>query len=271
MIDDPLALVLYVVTVMAGGMYPLGFLFGACSACCDDECPDECSKCAGIYHYDALNDETVCKDTFDLLTLDTLIDSVNKANVATDTNNKVNIAVDFLEDLTCTDIPDPVTLFLRAEFFEPDGVAADACGCSVCAFRQFFIMGGRYGETSETFDNVSCEFNVTFTYDKCSQTSVVLALTLTKQQIEDCLNVQSLGGQETTCADIPDTVDITVTFDLDYECECGACCRDGVCTENESESYCEYPDFFFGGADAGEWQGTGTDCDPNPCPQPEEE
>lgn len=40
MIDDPLTLLSLVVWLMAAGMYPLGFLFGACSPCCqrDDAC-----------------------------------------------------------------------------------------------------------------------------------------------------------------------------------------------------------------------------------------
>ena len=46
MIDDPLALVLYAVTAMAGGMYPLGFLFGTCSACCEQGCRSD--TCEGF-------------------------------------------------------------------------------------------------------------------------------------------------------------------------------------------------------------------------------
>lgn len=38
MIDDPLSLVLWSSWLMAAGMYPIGFLFGACSDCCSQEC-----------------------------------------------------------------------------------------------------------------------------------------------------------------------------------------------------------------------------------------
>lgn len=56
MIEDPLGLVLQAVFVLAAGMYPVGFLFGACATCCGD-CPP-CSRCThyanGCPHYDYL-------------------------------------------------------------------------------------------------------------------------------------------------------------------------------------------------------------------------
>ena len=40
MIDDPLALAVQMIAVLAAGMYPVGFMFGVCSACCcsNDTC-----------------------------------------------------------------------------------------------------------------------------------------------------------------------------------------------------------------------------------------
>lgn len=38
MLEDPLSLVLWSSWLMAAGMYPVGFLFGACSDCCNQEC-----------------------------------------------------------------------------------------------------------------------------------------------------------------------------------------------------------------------------------------
>jgi hypothetical protein len=43
--DDPLFLLMQGIWLFAAGMYPLGFLFGACSACCD-ECQN--STCEGF-------------------------------------------------------------------------------------------------------------------------------------------------------------------------------------------------------------------------------
>jgi len=55
------------------------------------------------------------------------------------------------------------------------------------------------------------------------------------------------------------TVDMEMTFDT-AECDCGACCTDGTCTSNVPETHCESEEGL-----AGDWQGTGTTCDPNPC------
>jgi hypothetical protein len=45
MIDDPLSLLSLGIWLMAAGMWPVGFLFGACSACCDECPPCDESKC----------------------------------------------------------------------------------------------------------------------------------------------------------------------------------------------------------------------------------
>jgi hypothetical protein len=52
MIDDPLALVVQMIAVLAAGMYPVGFLFGACSDCCCP--PEECTKCTHPCSVDTL-------------------------------------------------------------------------------------------------------------------------------------------------------------------------------------------------------------------------
>jgi hypothetical protein len=53
MIDDPLSLLSLSIWLMAAGMWPVGFLFGACSACCDGD--EECSNltCDGFDLEDA--------------------------------------------------------------------------------------------------------------------------------------------------------------------------------------------------------------------------
>jgi hypothetical protein len=52
MMDDPLLLLMQGIWLLAAGMYPLGFLFGSCSACCDP-CPwfinfDRCMRVAVV-------------------------------------------------------------------------------------------------------------------------------------------------------------------------------------------------------------------------------
>jgi hypothetical protein len=258
--DDPLFLLMQGIWLLAAGMYPLGFLFGTCSACCG--CPDECNKCSGAYYYDASVSDSICQDTFDSLTIESAIDSVNKLNVVPNGNVIVNLVANVLSDLTCIrfGVSATRTLSLRALFFENAGVSPNSCGCFVCNYSQQLrlIVSGL-----EDPSNVACEFVVGFEYDKCSQTSITATLTLTKEQMEACL--LNLG---TVCDDLPGTVEISVTFDLDFECECGACCRDGNCTSNEPEDYCVNNDYFYADLGNGTWQGVGTDCDPNECPQP---
>jgi hypothetical protein len=43
MIDDPLGLIVQGIFLLAAGMYPVGFLFGACSECCDQCRNDSCA------------------------------------------------------------------------------------------------------------------------------------------------------------------------------------------------------------------------------------
>jgi hypothetical protein len=38
MLDEPLGLIMQGILLLAAGMYPVGFLFGACSECCNQEC-----------------------------------------------------------------------------------------------------------------------------------------------------------------------------------------------------------------------------------------
>lgn len=49
MIDDPLALVVAGIWLMAAGMYPVGFLFGACSDCCAPAGDPNACCCGGNY------------------------------------------------------------------------------------------------------------------------------------------------------------------------------------------------------------------------------
>jgi hypothetical protein len=152
------------------------------------------------------------------------------------------------------------TIQLRLRFLEAEPVG-DSCGCLTCGYQQGLQIE-LVGQGTPTTG--LCRVLPTFNYDKCSQQSVAVTVTLTKQQIENCIaNAAFSGGW--VCAGLPGTLDITLTYDLDYECECGACCRGETCSENESELYCELDDYPRFPAGGGTWQGVGTDCDPNPC------
>jgi len=54
MLDDPLSLLSLGVWLMAAGMWPVGFLFGACSACCD-EGPCVCGLRFADFDFDTAN------------------------------------------------------------------------------------------------------------------------------------------------------------------------------------------------------------------------
>lgn len=52
MLDDPLGLIVQGIAVLAAGMYPVGFLFGACSDCC--QCQQPCNYCTQPCNTDTL-------------------------------------------------------------------------------------------------------------------------------------------------------------------------------------------------------------------------
>jgi hypothetical protein len=256
--DDPVSIVLYLVTALAGGMYPLGFIFGGCSACCQGCQP--CSNCASPYQsIDA--DGFPCQDTLDLIIAESQIDTKTKANVTPSSEATVNLTFNILAGLSCESLSVPGlfitgTIQIRLLYLEAEPIG-DSCGCLTCGYQQGLQIE-LVGQSPPTTGR--CRVFPTFGYDKCSQQSVAVTVTLTKQQIKTCLERVAW-----LCAGLPDTLDITLTYELDYECECGACCRGETCSENESKLYCELrqrPHFPAGG---GTWHGVGTDCDPNPC------
>ena len=242
--------------LLAAGMYPLGFMFGVCSKCCD-QCPDECSKCAGVYHVTTPGGDR-CRDTFDALTLSTAVDVATRNNVRPDSNRRVNIAADIIQSLKCFDIDGNAvskTITANGNYFEVDIVGLDKCECPTCFYAQGIYIGVGLSRPSSTL----CYFDAFFQYDKCAQSTALVSVTITREQMEACLESFPL----LQCEGVPEEISVELQFDLDFECECGACCRGSVCTENESKIHCEVNDFPSPGG--GTWQGVGTSCDPNPC------
>jgi hypothetical protein len=277
MMDDPLFLIMQGIWLLAAGMYPLGFLFGACSACCD-ECPDECSKCRGFYFADA--NQGPCFETFDSLSIDTPIDSESVSNVTTN-GSTVNVSVDLFSGTCdidvpffCVDLPNPpvidVTFQIVRSFIEYDSIRNE-CECNQCTYspRIIWRASGRYDPgrggggdpcAVELLDRPDCEeqfLNVVF--DKCESGSATATVVIAKEQFINCL-------PDNLICDFPDEgIEVSVTLALDFNCECGACCRNSECTNNEPENYCENNEEWYGDLGNGTWQGVGTDCDPNPC------
>lgn len=239
MIDDPLAMIMYAVTVMAGGMYPIGFLFGPCSACCD-ECPPECSNCT---HY--VNNPGTC-DIFrgDGRTLTVTADGQGEQTLTDPSQEPCTNDIGLI-NLAGQPIPSGLapfgTPFICVSVIE--GFATvDACGCNVC--QASISLQARF----EYDPDGSVVFGVTavIDFDSCDTTTGTASVT--GQWIE-------LDNE--TDADVSEllswvnalSVSVTVTIPA---CDCGACCDDG-CEEDVAEGGCAT------------WQGVGTDCDPDPC------
>lgn len=240
----PMALPLWAVLLFSISMYPLGFLFGTCSDCC---CPP-CDYCLHRYKGGVLETESFgCSAPFDSVTIVTGFgDSQTVFNVIPDTEINIDVQVGVDENET------PIFLRIR-QFVLIFPYEVDECGCFVCAYRIDSYQGDSFsidiGSTgSAKRPNANKQF---LTLRSCSQTSDLLTDDVTDQ----------VAALFDTGATINAFISITINV---AECECGACCLDGYCTENVTEFACEDP-YGYLGTPKGEWQGVGTDCDPNPC------
>jgi hypothetical protein len=290
--DDPLFLLMQGIWLLAAGMYPLGFLFGACSACC---CPDECSKCTHYHHLPVdppgfIPLETSrCREKFDLVTMTAECDTCSGSRTLADVYpDEDQLRATPSGDVFLTDVIqcDGFTTRLTANdirFFYALPVFND-CGCRACRF----LMRIRLRLTNELsgFDFSTTVFEIQGLFDRCQQTEADITsfddLNPETAAWTDGFPKELINGFLQSIADNPawdcdvaehlfaDNVFFKMKLELDMPCECGACCQNGECRENIAESYCEdiFDAFNEPDAGGGTWQGVGTDCDPNPCPQP---
>jgi hypothetical protein len=281
MIDDPLALAVQMIAVLAAGMYPVGFLFGTCSDCC---CP-ACSRCT---HY---ANETGCRSI---------------ASFSATIGEYGAVTSGFINDYNAGDCLDSVEPELEMSSFTLPcdenltfGVLAklafdvpfleDSCGC----YRLFFNGGIRFQFTGDqdffVHFNRTAEFVGPLLCDGGIKT-----LTIGPATFVD-------GTGDTPCyQEFVDFVnDLSITAEIEVAtCECGACCEEGgqgvICSDNVAEGACPgdwqgvdtlCEDVTCGGTCcdaatgnctytleeqcAGTWT-AGGECDPNPCPQPPE-
>jgi hypothetical protein len=271
MIDDPFALLMYGIAAMAGGMYPLGLLFGACSACCD-ECPEECDKCSQYYVLDG--NGLRCSDPPDSVVV---ASEYASKTYALQGDSLIANGVQHVQLTEEFDCPSNIRVYLAFGFSAfATGAALDQCGCGQCLYELEYQLG--IGERGTFGGQPYDEFLETTrispprlvpTYDKCLQTTKEIEVTVTSAEV---LEVYSgLGDFESACPGVEtffsDIEDFTITIGIHYDdpCECGACCRESTCTENETEGYCEQNTGVWNDLGNGSWQGVGTDCDPNPC------
>jgi hypothetical protein len=257
--DDPLFLLMQGIWLLAAGMYPLGFLFGACSACCD-ECPEECNKCVHSRKGGDAEPAFGCFAKMNSVTITTAY--------GTFTCNNYYPSVLF-SDSNCGAVPlqvgvdennDPVLMTFTT--LGPLSIS-DSCGCAdiFCIYRVggevngspvdigSFVSG--VGPSATLVKNPNANIPYLLLGDCADPGDVLLTDDVTDRIVELVGNGGSIDGN------------VSVEIEVD-PCECGACCLDGDCTENISEFECEDP-FDFLGTPKGVWQGVGTDCDPNPC------
>ena len=278
---DPVSLPMWAVLLLSFAMYPLGFLFGACSDCCD-ECPEECSKCARAYSGTA--GDGPCSD------IDTGNTSIQitggTSQSGTVTNRRTSTQLESYVDLPFSCKKNDQTGVLTYTFtlraylignwrYEQDSVN-DNCGCRSCCSNLFRAYVRLFGKTGLPFNygNFASEpvfFNPTITLCECSEDSGTVVIQLNAITDFASFSELFLDDCQDKFNDWLSGIQFTFTFSGVPTCECGACCEaDGSC-EVTPEFYCDATNrrvwYDFGGPEV-EWQGVGTTCDPNPCPQP---
>jgi hypothetical protein len=252
--DDPLFLLMQGIWLFAAGMYPLGmgFLFGVCSACCD-ECPPECSKCTHWHHTGG-----ECYD-IPFLTPSPFTWSYTIEGIGTVTVPNVTLEPSTGQGVNSLDIPlenlpqpdEPFSwgnaYMMAADFERPP--ETDECGCSKCGYGiELRVRLQIEGEEERQYGKYFFG-----TLDECSQNVVEMT------------SSQQWGSQNAYGGDFGDAVlefldglEITMSLSEFEPCDCGACC-DGECEDDVAEGGCE------------NWAGVGTACDDDPPPCGEEE
>jgi len=249
MIDDPLALVIYGITALAAGMYPVGFLFGACSSCCD-ECPEECTKCTHAYNG--------CQPVHTLLRYeiegyDTTIDIVDPGGELSGGCGTPG-AWTLTEEQYLEVEPESISGCILPSELTPAGPGnVDECDCPLCCNEVLW-------QCVFTFENdgfVRFLTTVILCFDGCDQTQAV-------GTIGEWILDDEQGPSENILAWL-NSLAITVTLAIE-PCDCGACCEteDGIatCDDDVAEGFCVDNS---SGTIQRQWQGVGVGCDPDPC------
>jgi hypothetical protein len=238
MLDDPLSLLSLGIWLMAAGMWPvgMGFLFGACSACCD-----ECGQCQCSHHLVA---EALGFGNAGRFTLQNPVLSVTTPS---------GTIADFPADETLYGSDSGISIAggnvvytqweLRfAEAFILS--VTDACGCHISAQETFIFRVDFFDENFE--GDATATINATYVMGlDCDDDGGAL-------QWDE--SAQSTSGQD--FADFVDSLSLSGSYAFD-PCECGACCDEG-CRDDIPEGACE------------NWAGVGTACDDDPDPCAEE-
>lgn len=255
---DPMSLPLWAVLAFSAAMYPLGFMLGApCSACCDG-CPAECDYCAGPYMA-----EFSCDNGYISLSANGQTVSASFLPGTTDQTESITLAT-----YDCDDFQ--YSIQTRIDYL---GTIAeqDDCGCKKC--RPAFTISAGLNTDQQCRWYFEDQNLVIYgeLFDNCTTDQVTKTYTVTAQaQYEAFAGCLLCGEPEAQpCCDtlsVDDFSDVVITVTAGEfavtECECGACCLPDNSCKQATQYYCE----LYGGLN-GTWQGVGTDCDPDPCPQ----
>jgi hypothetical protein len=252
--DDPIAIVLHAVFLLAAGMYPMGMMLGSsCSPCC--ECSEPCSKCN--HAYNGTPGEGRCNVEFRYSysvngdeVSGTKPPGMEDVDDAPDAGNG--------EEFNCNGYK--FGLVLRLSAITP-GLSNDACGCETCCS---FAL---------TFAGLGGFSNPIFGFDFCDCDQTVFEMDIDWPDLG--FAYQALGGVRDFCPEVfqqflsrAETSTVSVRLEID-PCECGACCTEGECESPTTDFYCDTNNkitlFNLSDDRDSEWQGVGTDCDPNSC------
>jgi hypothetical protein len=292
MMDDPLALAVQMIAVLAAGMYPVGFLFGVCSDCCG--CPP-CSRCT---HFANNGNECPTSGVDWTVTLGEYAPQTLALNLGDYENTGIVIPLEDIPELP--ELPNTSgewTYAMLSAIISDVPRLSDSCGCESCLYgvgfraelgfdNDGFLLYGRSLTADESLDGCSDDGSA-ITFSPNAGWAFVeggpsgYELETNAQDVLDWLN--GLG--------------LTVSMQID-PCECGACCEEvgtGItCSDNVAEGACPgdwqgvdtlCEDVTCGGTCcdaatgnctytleeqcAGTWT-AGGECEPNPCPQPPE-
>ena len=274
---------MWAVLLLSFAMYPLGFLFGACSDCCE-ECPEECSKCGRAYS-GSDGGNPPCEDISGNWALQVGASNVTYGTVAGgnitflgfpifDSSVSLPFSCRNVEDTATFSFSLIATIQNNFEIVREN----DRCGCQCClltpgvSLRISAVSGIVSGPDRNFLSGID---TVTLGAQLCDCSEDTVAATL--QLSLDLAGFDGLFSDRMAapCADLFaewfSQQTLSVVFSDIVPCECGACCgNDGSC-EVSPEFYCDTDNrnnfYSFDGLQM-EWQGVGTTCDPNPCPQP---
>jgi len=213
MIDDPFVLLAYGILLLAGGMYPIGLLFGACSACC------ECGPCEECTHYNKSNCEfSYANFTYQLSGYDEVSkDCFNPNNVA-EQGTQIDIedlpeGFGFIES-QFRGLPD-ITFVELLSVAEQDECSCNRCKLTVSSRIKIPI------ENSDEDLVLSCEF--TGYAEACSVTEI--PFTMGQWSVETAPNENFLSEAAANAAlQWANSLDITASVTLRQGC-CSKCVR----------------------------------------------